>query len=246
MIAPGLRVVDVEPDGFGVLCALVPRHDRITRGELHLLHQDGHVVRAVHTVTGPTQGHREPLGDDLAGAARRLREVADVDRVILVDRDRLAAQEAAFAAVGPSDIDQPTTLRRSRQLFWASDAVVTDPAPPTEESWERLAEHLRALGDDYWGLLAGYDGDACAFTLVGRFVGGQLALMTSLRQVLGDDRPDAAHADELVQAAERLGPLRFALIASVDVIRDVARSVDPPTALAACAPQALITRGLPA
>jgi hypothetical protein len=245
VIAPGLRVVDVEPDGFGVLCALVPRHDRITRGELHLLHDDGRVVRAVHTVNGPTQEHREPLGDDLPDAARRLRERAGVDRVVLVDRDRLVTQESAFAAVGPSDIDQPTTLHRSRQLFWASDAVVTDPAPPTEESWEALGEHLRALGDDYWGLLAGYDGDVCAFTLAGRFVGGQLALMTSLRQVLGDERPVASRADQLVQAAEHLGPVRFVLIASVDVIREVARSDDPPIALAACAPRALITRGLP-
>jgi hypothetical protein len=245
VIAPGLRVVDVEPDGFGVLCALVPRHDRITRGELHLLHRDGNVVRAVHTVIGPTQEHREPLGDDLAAAARSLRERAGVDRVVLVDRDRLVAQEAAFAAVGSSDIDQPTALRRSRQLFWASDAVVTDPAPPTEESWERLGEHLRVLGEDYWGLLAGYDGDTCAFTLAGRFVGGQLALLTSLRQVLGEDRPDAAHADQLVQAAEQLGPVRFVLIAPSDVISDVARADDPPTALAACAPRALITRGLP-
>jgi hypothetical protein len=112
-------------------------------------------------------------------------------------------------------------------------------------SWERWEEHLRSLGPDYWGLLAGYDGDDCSFTLAGRFVGGQLALMTSLRQVLGDDRPDAAHADLLVQAAEQLGSLRFVLVAPNEVIREVARSDDPPTALAACAPRALITRGLP-
>jgi hypothetical protein len=245
VIAPQVRVVDVEPDGFGVLCKLVSRYDRVSRGELHVLHDRGTVLRAVHTVSGPTAEFRAPLGPDLAAAAQRLRADAGVDRVVLVDRDRLVAQEAAFAAAGPSDIDQPTALRRSRELFWSSPAVVTDPAAPSEDSWTSLAEHLRRLGDDYWGVLAGYDDDTCAFTLVGRFVDGQLVLLTSLRGVLGDDRPVAAHGDELVRAAETLGPVRLVLIASLELLRDLARSEDLPTALVACAPQALITRGLP-
>lgn len=245
MIAPGIRVVDVEPSGFGELCALVSRYDRPSRGELHVLHDRGRVLRVVHTQDGPSQ-HRDHLGADLPAAAQRLRTSTGVDRVVLVDRDGLLALSPVLAAAGPSDIDQPEMLRRSTSAFWASPAVVTDPAPPSVASWQRLAEHLRRLGDDYWGLLAGYDGDTCVFTVVGRFVDGQLVLMTSLRSVLGDDRPTAAKADQLVAAAEQHGPLPLVIVAPVDVLRDVAVAADLPSALSACASSALITRGLPA
>jgi hypothetical protein len=245
MIAPGIRIVGVEPDGFGVLCSLVPSHKRPTRGELHVLHDRGRVLRAVHTLTGPTADHREPLGRDLPAAAQRLRAAANVERVVLVDRDGLAAQADAFAAAGPSSIDQPAMMRRSQQLFWSSPAVVTDPEPPSTATWERLAAHLRDLGADYWALLAGYEGDTCAFTLLARFVDGQAVLMTSLEDSLGTGRPAASEASRLVAAAEERGPVRLALVAPLDVLRTVAASADLPTALAACAPQALISRGLP-
>lgn len=245
MIAPGIRVVDVEPDGFGVLCSLVPSYKRPTRGELHILHDGRSVLRAVHTLSGPTAAHHGALGDDLVAAAQRLREAADVDRVVLVDRDLLRAQAAAFAAAGPSSIDQPTMLRRSQSLFWSSAAVVTSPEPPSQAAWQRLAEHLRDLGSDYWVLLAGYDDDVCAFTLLGRVVDGQVVLLTSLRQRLGADRPSRGNAARLVAAAEEHGPLRFVLVAGLDVLRGIAGSTDLPAALAACAPQALIYRGLP-
>jgi hypothetical protein len=136
-------------------------------------------------------------------------------------------------------------MRRSQQLFWSSPAVVTDPEPPSQAAWATLAAHLRDLGDDYWMLLAGYDGDSCAFTLVGRVVDGQAVLLTSLQARLGADRPRAAEASRLVEAAEELGPVRFVLVAELDVLRTVAGSNDLPAALAACAPQALISRGLP-
>ena len=246
MIAPGVRVVDVEPDGFGVVCSLSSVYDRPTRGELHVLHDRGRVLRVVHTLHGPSQAHREPLGQDLPARARALREEAEVDRVVLVDRDALVAEADAFAAVGPGTLDQPTVLRRSNELFWSSAAVVTDPEPPcTGPSWERLEQHLRGLGDDYWGLLAGYDGERCAFTLLARFVGGRVVHLTSLLPLLGIERPPAGEAGALVTAAEGLGPLPLVLIAPLDVLRAVTAAPDLPLALAACAPQALITRGLP-
>ena len=246
MIAPDIRVVDVEPDGFGVVCALASTYDRPTRGELHVLHDAGRVLRVVHTLTGPTSEHREPLGDDLPARAAQLRERAGVDRVVLVERSGFLALAGDLAAVGPATLDQPTVFRRSNAVFWSSPAVVTDPAPPdTGPSWERLEAHLRSLGADYWGLLAGYDGDRCAFTLVGRFVSGRLVHLTSLTPLLGEKRPAAADAASLVTAAERLGPVPLALVAPLDVLRGISSAADLPAALAACALQALTSRGLP-
>lgn len=180
MIAPGLRVVDVEPEGFGVLNQLISRHDRPASAELHVLHDRGRVLRVVHTLAGPTTEHREPLGADLARAAAELRRRTGVDRVVLVDRDELSALSPALSACGQPEVDQPTAFRRSHEVFWASDAVVTDPAPPSSAPWLELEHHLRGLGDDYWGLLAGYDGEHCAFTASGRFVSGQLVHLSSL------------------------------------------------------------------
>lgn len=245
MIAPAIRVVDVEPDGFGVLCSLVPSYKRPTRGELHVLHDGGQVLRVVHTLSGPTREHREPLGEDLSAAAQRLRAAADVDRVVLVDRDLLRSEACRLAEAGPSSIDQPTMMRRSQRLFWTSSAVVTVPEPPSQASWERLAAHLRGLGDDYLMLIAGYDGDACAFTLLGRVVAGQVVLLTSLQDRLGPDRPLPVDPGHLVELAEERGPVALVLVATLDVLRRIAGSTDLPAALAACAPQALICRGLP-
>jgi hypothetical protein len=245
VIAPGVRIVDVEPDGFGLLCSLVSTYERPSKGELHVLHENGTVQRAVHTISGPTPRHREPLGPDLPARARALYAEADVDRVVLVDRAALVAQAAEFAAAGPGELDQPTALRRSTQLFWTSPAVVTHPAPPSSASWERLAEHLRGLGDDYWGLLAGYDGSSCALTALARFVDGRVVHLTSMLPLLGERRPPAAEAHELVAAAESLGPVPFVLVADVDVLRSIGQATDLPAALAACAPQALLARGLP-
>lgn len=245
MIAPDVRVVDVEPDGFGVLCALSATYDRPTRGELHVLHDAGRVLRVVHTLTGPLQDHREPLGDDLPARARSLREAAGVDRVVLVDRRGLVAEADGFAAAGPGGVDQPAALRRSNEVFWSSPAVVTDPAPPaTAPSWERLEQHLRDLGDDYRALLAGYDGDRCSFTLVAHVVEGRIRHLTSLNGVLGDERPPASDVSPLLAAAETLGPVPLVLIARNEVLRSIAAAPDLPAALVACAPQALTSRGL--
>lgn len=246
MIAPDVRVVDVEPDGFGVLCTLAATYDRPTRGELHVLHDGGQVRRVVHTLNGPLQEHHEPLGDNLPRRAAELRELAGVDRVVLVERSGLVAQADAFAAAGPGSVDQPTALRRSNEVFWSSPAVVTDPAAPhTGPSWERLEQHLRDLGSNYRALLAGYDGDRCSFTLLAHLVQGRVVHLTSLRGLLGDQRPPASDAAALVHAAETLGPVPLVLIANNQVLRDVAASPDIPAALAACGPQALTSRGLP-
>ena len=245
MIAPGLRVVDVEPDGFGVLNALASRYDRPVAAELHVLHDRGAVLRVVHTLAGPSAEHDGHLGDDLAAAAAELRRRTGVDRVVLVDRDGLSELAQPLAACGSPQVDQPTAFRRSHELFWASAAVVTDPEPPSWASWVALEEHLRALGDDYWALLAGYDGDLCAFTLLARFVTGQLTHLTSLQPVLGDARPPAEDVAALVAAAETTGPLPLVLVAPLHVLREVAVSPDLPTALSACVPQALYARGIP-
>lgn len=246
MIAPDIEIVDVEPDGFGVVCSIASTYDRPTAGELHVLHDGGRVLRVVHTVAGPTAQHREPLGADLAADAASLRLRTGVDRVVLVDRARLVAEAEAFAAVGPASVDQGTVMRRSNDVFWSSPAVVTDPAPPSSAaSWDRLADHVRSLGPDFRALVAGYDGDACAFTLLARVVDGLVVHLTSLPLGPGQSRPPVGQADELVTAAEQKGPVAFALVADLAVLRTITTAPDLPAALAACASQALITRGLP-
>lgn len=245
MIAPGVRVVDVEPDGFGVLCALLAGAQMSGHGELHLLHDAGHVLRAVHTQTGATSDYHEPIVDP-PGRARELRALTGVDRVVIVDRSGLSALAPALAAAGPAEVDQPEMIRRSTAAFWSSPAVATDPAPPDTAGWEALSRHLRTLGDDYWGLLAGYDGDVCAFTALARFVHGRMALLTSLLPVLGSSRPPASEAAALLAAAQTRGSVPLVLVADLDVLRSVAAAPDVPAALSACAPRALLTRGLPA
>ncbi len=246
MIAPGIEVVDVEPDGFGVVCGLASTYDRPTAGELHVLHDQGRVLRVVHTLRGPVAEHRAPLGADLRARAAELRAQTGVDRVVLVERSGLVAEAQALAALGPATVDQATLFRRSNKAFWASPAVVTDPAPPDNDaSWHRLATHLSTLGADFRALVVGYDGPSCAFTLLARVVDGLVVHLTSLTPLLGEQRPGAERAQELVDAVETQGVVPFVLIADVTVLRGITTAADLPAALSACVPQALITRGLP-
>lgn len=244
VIHPHVEIVDVEPDGFAVVCELAGARHRSGRGELHVLHERGRVLRAVRTAGGPTSEFNGDLGPDLASRARTLREAAEVDRVVLVDRELLGAEAAALAAAASPEFDQPTAFRRSNAVFWASPAVVADPTPDLAyESWDALEERLRRLGADYQALVAGYAGDHCAFTLVARLVGGRVVHLTSLP---GIDRPPRERAEELVRCAEQLlsGPVLVVLVADLDVLREVISSNDLPAALVACLPRALISRGL--
>lgn len=245
MIAPHIRVVDVEPDGFGIVCSLAAAAGGSGSGELHVLHDRGRVLRVVHTISGASADFWQPLGPDLPSAAAQLRDRAGVDRVILVDREQISSWGHALAQAGAPDVDQSTAFRRTRAVFWTCPGVVADPPPRRDtDSWDRLAEHLQSLGPDYWTLLAGYDGPRCAFTLLARLVEGQIVHLTSLAPLLGDKRPARDNASELVKAAERLGSVPLVLVADLWLLQEVLSAPDLPIALFACTPQALITRGL--
>jgi hypothetical protein len=143
-------MVDLDPDAFGAVCDWAGRFVNRPSRELHVLHQRGAVVRATEPLD---QDH---LGPDLAAAARSLRQRLGVDRVVLADVDGLRALAPALAAAGAPDQDQPTMLRRCAALFWGSDAVVTDPAPPAD-AWAVVADLLAALPSPSTVSIAGFE-----------------------------------------------------------------------------------------
>ena len=225
MIDPAIEMVDLEPDGFGLVNRIARAHLGTPAVELHVLHADGRIVRAVHTRDGIEPSLRGRAID--VSRAEELRVEFGVARVILVDERRLnELAEPLVAAAAARTQDE--MLVRSRRAFLASPAVIVVP-PVADGTWELWSSHVRRLGDDYVALIAGYTGDLCAFTLVATLREGTVRRVTSLIPVLGDARPPLSKADELVAAAETIGPVRLAVIADVEVFAEAlaVRSIEP-------------------
>jgi len=174
VIAPGIRMEDLDDGGFALLEEHVSRRDLGGGPELHVLHESGRVVSVLHTADGPLPG---PHADVTAADAPRLRAEHGVDRVVLLDADAFDATEDV-ALVG-LDVPQPTLFATQVERFWSSPAVITDPAPVLAR-WPELAEALKRVGDG--SVLLVVDD---AIRLHGRLEGGLLTSVTTLRK-----RPD--------------------------------------------------------
>ncbi len=222
MIDPRIEMVDIEPDGFGLVNQLASL--RPARAELHVLHRRGLVVRAVHTRAGVVHTLKGRTIQPTEDGADALRAETDVARAILVDAERLAELALPLSQA----FDAPTQdemMIRSRRVFAERGAMIAVP-PQSYDEWDAWSAHLRNLGEDYVAFVAGYDGEACAFTLVGRVRDGLLSRVTSLPP---GERPPLTSAASLVDAAGAAGPVRIAVVADVEVFAAAlsSRSIRP-------------------
>jgi hypothetical protein len=186
VIAPGIRMEDLDEGGFALLEELVSRRDLGGGPELHVLHESGRVVSMLHTVHGPLPG---PHQDVAPADAPHLRAAHGVDRVVLLDADAFdAVEDPGLVAL---DVPQPTLFATQVERFWSSPAVIADPEP-VRTSWPSLARALEELGAG-WVLLVVDD----AIRLQGRLEAGLLTSVSTLR-----DRPDDVVLDLRFTKAE--------------------------------------------
>lgn len=218
MIAPGIEIVDLDPDGFAHLCALMARRER-ARTQLQVLHDGGKVLRVVHSTHGALPRHREPFDDPHARAAQLLADT-DVDQVVLLDRGGLDDLTAAVDALATPERTQPEMLWLANQTFWSHPCVACAPAPPPSR-WPAIQAALRSLGDDYTAVLGVWRGDDPFLTLVGRVTGGILVSLTSAHEP-----PPRSRAPELVERLERERPVPLAALCDLDVLDAVVLAED--------------------
>lgn len=235
MIAPAIRIVDVDPEAFGLLNDLAVRLVHRGAHEVHIVHSAGRVMRAVDTRDGLLDPETIALTTDLAASARSLRAQLGADRVVLVDRAGLEALAPSLAAAGPGTVDQTAMLRESTARFWSSAAVTTDPERPRDR-WLPVVGALRELPSPASAVLIAYDGERTAIALQATIEGGWVVEVSSMAEPPERD----------VAALQTVGA-EVALIVDLDQLVKLSVAPDPWACLAALPkdPRTLVARGLP-
>ena len=230
MITPDVAILDLEPVGFGLVCALAEARQRRGERVVSVLHDAGRVVHVVCSRDGVLDAHREPF-DDAQQRAAGLLATTGADRVVLYDRTHIDDLAADLAGVPLTERSQVEVFWDNADRFWSSPAIATAPAPP-HNPWRALPGLLRRA-EGAWALLALYDGDDCVATLLAHVRGGLVSLLTSLDHLDGATRPPRGDAVALVEQVEqRLGPVRLGLICDVDRFAAALLEDDVPAAVA--------------
>jgi hypothetical protein len=230
VIATDVVICDLEPVGFGVICALAEARQRRGERVVSVLHDAGRPVHAVCSRDGVLDAHREPF-DNAQRRAAELLAATGADRVVLYDRTRTDELAAELSRIPFAERTQVEVFWDNADRFWSSPAIATAPTPPANP-WRALPDVLRRA-DGAWALLAIYDGDECAATLLARIDAGRVTLLTSLDHLDGATRPPRRDATALVaQVEQRLGPVRLGLICDVDRLAAALLEEDVPTAVA--------------
>lgn len=241
MIAADVRMVDLDPSGFPWLCSLLARRDRAATPTLQVLHDAGRVLNVVHTVRGRVSHHREPFGDPQS-RARELLVSTDAERVVLIDRSKLDNLWAEIEALARPEVSQPELLWASNDRFWSHPAVATAPAAP-RSAYPWVHGWFTSLGPDWWGLVGAWRGEELVLSLVFHVRDGLVRAVTS-GDAFGWPRPPRRRAMNLVERAERLGPVPLAVLCDADAIEEASQAPGVGPALERLMADAIYHRGI--
>lgn len=233
MIAPDVLITDLEPDGFLLICQIAEQRQRRAERVVSLLHDAGDVVNVVCSVNGVLDGHRESFADAQQRAESLLAETG-ADRVVLYDRTQLEELAGRLADIPVTTLPQQQVFWDNADAFWSSPAIATAPPRP-RDPW-RVAPSILRRAEGRWALLALYDGDRCAATLLAQVSGGMVRAVTSLDAVEDAVRPERDGAARLVQTVEsHLGAVRLGLICDAADLAAAFDADDVPAAVIALA-----------
>lgn len=233
MIAPDVRLVDLEPDGFALICRLALAAQLAQPRTVSVLHDSGVPVSAHDSTGARLDASWLAAFDDATRQATELRAAHAVERVVLYDRSRVDQLAAAVVANSTPATTQLEAFWANSDSFWSSPAIAVAPPPPANP-WRHLPARLGRLGDDWWALLAMYDGDTCAATLLGHLAGGRVDTVTSLDTIGRDcERPSRQDAARIAELAAPLGRIELMLVCEAEALGEALCDPDPLHALAA-------------
>ena len=178
MIAPDVKMVDLDPVGFGWVCSVITRRDRARRSGLTVLHESGHVVRVVHSTDGDLDAWHEPFAN-ASERAHELLALAGVEEVTMLDRSGLDDLSAALVDAARRSPTQPEMLWACADAYRSHPAVAL--APEREPSpWPAIAAAARSLGPHAWVDLVAHDDSGDVVTrLTAELRDGVVVLLTS-------------------------------------------------------------------
>lgn len=220
MISPDVRIVDLEPEGFGHVNQVLSRRAAKQGPEIHLLHDAGKVLNVVHTAEGVIADYRGNFTSPQS-RAEEIRSMSGVARVILIDQSLISGLPSRLVGIASSVHSQGELLWEGAAAFWSDPGIATAPAPPIPP-WPKVHDRIKSFGDDFWVLLAAWEGERPAVDLLGHFQDGYLTLITSLGNL-----PPRAEAVTALERAESLGPLPLALLCDLESLDRILSAPEP-------------------
>lgn len=156
MIDPGVAVVDVDPEGFALVNAALSSRQRTEP------------ATATVVVDGPE-------GLAALGDLEALRQAEGVDRLVVLDRQRLDDLSAAFVEAARETDDQGRLLAKCREIYVNHPAVTLVPCPSDAASgWVPVGDLLESIEDGHW--IRAVIGD---WGLAAELCGGRIVRITS-------------------------------------------------------------------
>lgn len=176
MIDAGIRIVDLDPDGFSWLNDLLLKRDVARRSTVSVLHDGSRVIQVAGTAAADAGVAAGDAVDDPEALADLVLTRTGADEVTVLDRRGLDELSSDVVDLARRCASQGELLWRSRERWNNHPAVVLRPSPEPSR-WPPVQELLARVPDDHW-LVLQVDGDA-PFALAGRVRGGLLVELTS-------------------------------------------------------------------
>lgn len=183
MIDAGVRIVDLDPEGFSWLNRCLSARDQ-GRQEVSVLHDGATVIQ----VAGLLDGREVAVGDAVDDASILARSVADAtgaDLVTVIDSRGLDALSSSIVELGRACRSQGELLWRSREEWNAHPGVVMVP-PPEPSRWPAIEALLASVPDERWIVVRVRADGAAPTVLAGRVRSGLIIEVTSAEPDAGD------------------------------------------------------------
>jgi len=144
VIAPDVRIEDVDPLGFAWLCELASRRQQRDLPWLWIRHRGGRLTGSVPDAAA-TDPRLRAMDLTAAEAPAAILGWYDHPRVVLIDENMVDALGAELDAAAEPNLDQLALFGRCKELFWRSAAVTTAPsAPRAAAGWSTVRGVLGA------------------------------------------------------------------------------------------------------
>lgn len=177
MIAPDIRMVDLDSEGVAFINGVLSSRDRNTDRGVMVLHDGAEVIRVAGHV-GEVDVVGMAVGEPSA-TAERLRELTGAATLAFVDMRLLDSLSADLVDLARGCATQGELLWRARDL-WNGHAAVEQAPSPRLSRWPDVEELLRRVGDGQWVLLRLRRSDGADWAFAAQVDGGVISMITSV------------------------------------------------------------------
>jgi len=213
VIDPHWQLVDLDPRTWRNIGRFINPGQYIRAGNpdehaLYVLHDDGRVLNAVDTKTGPRRDLGIERVTDPTGLAERLHAGGEWERVHVIDRRHLAAVSANAQATPRRELTLDAHYRKVYDMFWDRDEgyVASPPHPGHWNHWTYagIKGWVDALPQPASLALGVFDGSELTIGLIAEISDSLIRRLTTFEVLPQDARGATLSAESLERVWDAL------------------------------------------